>query len=67
MDLPMGGGLGELTDETLKTYPNGDVHIAEFISVGPKAYGLRYSNGCESIKFKGVPHNKKVSLNLLRE
>lgn len=52
--IPPGNALGEWEDEGT---------LSEFVSIGLKSYGLKYPNGKEEIKLKGV--SLKRSHNLL--
>ena len=54
----VGPFLGELTDELSK---NGDRHIREFVSTGPKSYSFKDNFGSVSCRFKGI---KKTLFNL---
>jgi hypothetical protein len=54
--LPIGSALGQLTDETEKMCGPGQ-HIQRFVSLGPKVYGMQYSDGQEVVKCKGIRQN----------
>ena len=53
---PLGGNLGDLTDEI----GDGD-HIVEFCSGGPKTYGYRTALGKTCMKAKGITLNAENS------
>lgn len=55
---PLADSLGMLTDELA---PQGlGTYIEEFMSGGPKNYGMRLSNGATSWKVRGITQNYKT-------
>ena len=59
LDIPLGDYLGEMTDEL-----EGDDHIVDFTSAGPKNYGYRTKNGKVCSKVWGFTLNVRGSQQL---